>query len=210
MKQVALNVKTREAIGSTAVKRLRNEGQIPAVLYGESGVHHLQVDGDAFFAAWRKMAGRAALLELHTDGADESTFAIIREYQRNARTDKFEHVDLLEVVRGKDMEANIPVATIGTSFGVKNQQGVIEIQTHELGVRCRPSALPEEIDVDVTAMKVGDSLRVEDLPAIEGVIFIDHADLVVVSCVGASGGKSGDEETEDEAEAEETVVAPTD
>ena len=51
MKQVALNVKTRDALGSTAVKRLRNQGQIPAVLYGESGVHHLQVDAVAFFAA---------------------------------------------------------------------------------------------------------------------------------------------------------------
>jgi large subunit ribosomal protein L25 len=200
MKQVVLNVKTRDALGSAAVKRLRREGQIPAVLYGESGVHHVQVGAEAFFAAWRKMAGRATLLELHMDGAEESTFTILKDYQRNARTDRFEHLDLLEVVRGKDMEADIPVVTKGTAFGVKNQQGVLEINAHELNVRCRPRDLPEEILIDVTTLKVGDSLHVEDLPPIEGVTFNDPSDLVVVSCVGASGGKSGDEEEEESVE----------
>lgn len=207
MKQVALNVKSRDAVGSTAVKRLRAAGQIPAVIYGESGVHPLQVDADAFSLAWRKIAGRAALLELHTDGAEESTFAIIKEYQRNPRNDRFEHIDLLEIVRGKEMEAEIPVQTVGSAYGVKNQQGVLEIHAHELAVRCRPRDLPEEIDVDVTAMKVGDSIKVGDLPAIEGVLLTNDKDIVVVSCVGASGGKSGNEDAEEEAEATAEATA---
>lgn len=207
MKQVALNVKTRDSVGSTAVKRLRAAGLIPAVIYGESGVHHLQVAADEFSMAWRKIGGRATLLELHTDGAEDSTFAIIKDYQRNPRTDRFEHIDLLEIVRGKEMEADIPVHPIGTAFGVKNQQGVLEVHAHELGVRCRPRSLPEHIEVDVSALKVGDSLKVAELPAIEGVTYTDDADLVVVSCVGASGGKSGDEETEEASGVEEAETA---
>jgi large subunit ribosomal protein L25 len=202
MKQVALNVKTREAVGSTAVKRLRDAGLIPAVIYGESGVRHLQVSADEFALTWRKIGGRAALLELHTDGAEESTFAIIQEYQRNRQTDRFEHLDLREIVRGKDMEARIPVHTVGTSFGVKNQQGVLEVHAHELTVRCRPRALPESINVDVAALKVGESIRVGDLPALADVTLIDATDIVVVSCVGHSAGKSGAAE-----EAAETVQA---
>ncbi len=204
MKQVALNVKTREAIGSTAVKRLRAEGQIPAVIYGENGVRHLQIDAHAYAMAWRKIGGSAALIELHADGAEESTFAIVKDAQRDPRKDNWLHVDFLEVVRGKDMEAEIPVHAKGSAFGVRNQQGVLEINAQELLVRCRPRHLPEEIAVDVAALKVGDSLHVRDLPVIEGVTFIDDADLVVVSCVGASGGKSGDEES---AEAEPEVEA---
>lgn len=204
MKQVALNVKTRDAVGSTAVKRLRAEGLIPAVIYGESGVRHLQISADEFFLAWRKIAGRASLLELHTDGAEESTFAIIKEYQRNPRNDRFEHIDLLEIVRGKEMEADIPVHPVGAAFGVKNQQGVLEVHAHELGVRCRPRDLPEFISVDVTALKVGESLRVADLPAIEGVTMTNDKDLVVVSCVGHSAGSGGEEAGE---AAEEGVEA---
>lgn len=196
MKQVALNVKSRDAVGSSAVKRLRNAGQIPAVLYGENGSHPLVVDGVQFTQAWRKMAGAASLVELHMDGAEETTFAIIKEFQRDPRRDAFNHVDFFEIVRGKDMEAEIPVHTRGTAFGVKNEQGVVEINAHELTVRCRPRDLPEFIEVDVSALKVGESLHVRDLPAIDGVTFVADEDLVVVSCVGSSAGASGASEEE--------------
>ena len=210
MKQVALNAKTRSAVGTSAVNRLRAEGAIPAVLYGESGTQHLQIDARDFSQAWRSIGGRAALLEVHTDGAEESTFAIIREAQRDSMTDRFLHIDLFEIVRGKDMTAEIPVHPIGTAFGVKNQQGVLEVNTHEVEVRCRPRDLPEYITIDVSALKVGDSIKIGELTAIEGVTVLGDVDQVVVSCVGASGGKSGDEETaEAEAEAEETVAETT-
>lgn len=202
MKQVALNVKTRDAIGSSAVKRLRAAGQIPAVIYGESGAHPLVVDGTQFAQAWRTMAGSVSLIELHLDGAEETTFAIIKELQRDPRRDVFNHIDFFEIVRGKDMEAEIPVHTRGTAFGVKNEQGVVEINAHELTVRCRPRSLPEFIEVDVSALKVGESLHVRDLPAIEGVTFVTDEDLVVVSCVGSSAGASGVPEGEVEGAAE--------
>jgi large subunit ribosomal protein L25 len=198
MKQVALNVKSREAIGSSAAKRLRATGQIPAVIYGESGAHNLSVDADQFKLAWRKIAGSATLIELHLDGAEDTTFAIIKDYQRDPMRDNFEHIDFQEIVRGKDMEADIPVHSKGVANGVRNQQGVLEINAHELTVRCRPRDLPEFIEVDVTKLSVGDSLHVRDLPAIEGVTFVDDADLVVVSCVGSSSGASGASSDEEE------------
>lgn len=205
MKQVALNVKTRDALGTSGVKRLRDAGQIPAVLYGESGVSHLSIDAVAFATAWRSIGGRASLIELHADGDKESTFAIIKDTQRHSTKDHFLHVDFKEIVRGKEMEAEIPVITTGIAFGVKNEQGVVEINAHELPVRCRPSALPEAIRVDITALKVGDSIHLADLPVIEGVEFIGDTDLVIITCVGSSGGKSGAaaDVTEEVEEAEE-------
>lgn len=207
MKQVVLNVKTRSALGSSAVKRLRDSGQIPAVLYGESGVSHLEIDAVAFGSAWRSIGGRASLVELHADGEDEGTFAIIKDTQRHSTKDNFLHVDFLEIVRGQDMEAAIPVMTEGIAYGVKNEQGVVEINAHEVTVRCRPKDLPEAIVVDVTDLKVGDSVHLAQLAQMEGVTFIEDEELVLVSCVGSSGGKSGltDEETA-EAEAEEEAA----
>ncbi len=208
MKQVALKVKTRDALGRGPVNRLRAEGQIPAVVYGESGVRHLQVDAHEFSLAWRRIGNRASLLELHTEGTEETTFAIIKEFQRDAQSDQFLHIDLLEVVRGKEMEADIPVHTTGTPYGVKNEQGVLEVVTYELTVRCRPRDLPESIVVPVADLKVGDIVRVEDLAAIEGITFINDPELVVVACVGSSGGRSGDEAEEaEEVEEEETASA---
>lgn len=207
MKQVSLNVKTRDAVGSSSAKRLRAAGKIPAVIYGESGAHSLTVESEQFKQAWRKIAGGAALIELHLDGAEESSFAVIKDVQRHPRRDTFEHIDFQEVVRGKDMELDIPVHTKGIAFGVKNQQGVVEINANELRVRCRPRDLPEFIEVDVSALKVGESIHVSDLPKIEGVTLVEN-DLVVVSCVGSSAGASGATPAE-EAEAAEAAAKAT-
>lgn len=208
MKQVALNVKTRDAVGSSAAKRLRNAGQIPAVIYGESGAQALLVDSVQFSQAWRKIAGSATLLALHRDGAEESTFAIIKDFQRDPRKDTFNHIDFFEIVRGKEMEAEIPVHTHGTAYGVKNEQGVVEVSALEILVRCRPRDLPEFIEVDVTELKVGESIHVRDLPKIEGVTFVTDEDIVVISCVGSSAGASGasGEEAEGAAEVSEEAA----
>lgn len=201
MKQVSLNVKSRTEKGRNASKRLRGAGSIPAVIYGESGVRDLSVSQKEFSLAWRSVVGRAALIELHLDGAEESTFAIIQETQRNPRTDAFQHIDFKEVVRGKDMEAEIPVIAKGVSPGVKNG-GILEFHAETLTVRCRPRDLPEAIAVDVTQMQIGDSLHVRDLPAAEGLTILSDDDLVVVACVGSSGGASAAaDESDDEEEA---------
>ncbi|MCD8482755.1 MAG: 50S ribosomal protein L25 [Verrucomicrobia bacterium] len=190
MKQISIQASKRENIGGSWAKRQRTDGLVPAVLYGENGVRHIQLNNRAFKTSWRSIGGRAALLELHIDGEAETTFAIIQDVQRDTRTDAFLHVDFKEIVRGKDMEADIPVVAKGTSNGVKNQGGVLEIATHTLSVRCRPRNLPEAIEIDVSALNVGESLHLRDITAPEGVTFLDDADLVVVACVGSSSGAS--------------------
>src|SRR5690606_16217197 len=117
----------RVHLGRSASRQSRVSGSIPAVIYGESGVKHLSVSSNAFKLAWREVAGRAALIELHFDGEEESHFAIIQEVQRDACTDSFKHIDFKEVVRGHEMEAKIPVRTRGISPGVKNLGGVLEV-----------------------------------------------------------------------------------
>jgi large subunit ribosomal protein L25 len=202
MKQIPLKSKTREGSGRTASRQNRQNGEIPAVIYGESGVRHLIIDAHEFMMAHRKFSGSAALIELQPEEG-ESTFAVIQEIQRNTRTDAFLHIDFREIVRGKDMEADIPVKTQGTADGVRNFGGVLEVNAHHIRVRCRPRNLPEFILIDVTKLGIGDSIHLSDLQSAEGVTYLGDDDLVLASCVGASGGSGGTEETEEAAVAAE-------
>lgn len=207
MKQITLNTKPRTELGRTASKHMRQQGIIPAIIYGESGVRHLTLDAHEFAMAFRNFAGTAALLELKEEGG-ESHYAIIQELQRNPRTDAFIHIDFKEIVRGKEMETDIPVQTRGTADGVRNYGGVLEISTHTLRVRCRPRDLPEAIVVDVTKLEIGKSIHLSEVDAPEGVTFLGDPELVLVACVGASAGASGAEEEEgEEAEAAEGEAA---
>ncbi|MEX0332497.1 MAG: 50S ribosomal protein L25 [Puniceicoccaceae bacterium] len=203
MKQITLNTKPRTEMGRTASKHLRQQGIVPAIIYGESGVRHLTLDAHEFGMAYRKFSGTAALIELKEEGGD-SHYAIIQELQRNPRTDAFVHIDFKEIVRGKEMETDIPVTTRGTADGVKNYGGVLEISTQLLRVRCRPRDLPEAIVVDVTELEIGKSIHLSEVEAPEGVTFLGDPELVLIACVGASAGASGAEE--EEAEGEEVAA----
>lgn len=181
MKQLSLNVSTRDNSGRTASTRLRDAGQIPAVLYGPTGVRHLTIDGSDFRKLWKQVAGRTALIELVSEGA-ESALSIIQETQRDPRTDAFMHIDFKEILRGRDMHASVAVHTEGESFGVRNEGGVLEIQLHDVQIRCRPRHLPEMIVVDVTELHAGQTIKVKDLPVLEGVTYESDSELVVIAC----------------------------
>ena len=206
MKQITLNTSPRTDLGRTASKHMRQNGSIPAVIYGESGSRNLVLNAHEFAMAYRKFSGSAALLELKSEKGDDATYAIIQELQRNPRNDAFVHVDFKEIVRGKDMEVDIPVHTKGTADGVRNYGGVLELSAHTLRVRCRPRDLPEFIEIDVTGLEIGKSIHLEEITAPEGVTFLDEGDLVLVACVGASAGASGLTEEEEEAAAEEAAA----
>jgi large subunit ribosomal protein L25 len=208
MKQITIKTKNRTEYGRTASKHMRQGGTIPAVIYGESGSRNLAVDAHDFAMAYRKFAGSVALIELKFEENDEAHYAIIQELQRNSRTDAFLHIDFKEIVRGKDMEADIPVHTRGTADGVRNYGGVLEVGAHTLRVRCRPRHLPEFIDIDVTKLGIGKVIHLSEIEAPEGVTFLDDPELVVVGCVGASSGASAEDEegaAEDEEGAEEAA-----
>lgn len=205
MKQIKLTVQDREAQGRSANHRLRKAGQIPAIVYGPSGNRQLTINEHAFQGIWKQIAGRNALVELFfgKEDSEDSLFSIIQDVHRDTMTDRFLHIDFKEIVRGQDMEADVYIYAKGEANGVKNQGGVLEQQLKEVGVRCRPRALPEYIEVDVSALNIADSIHVRDLPEIEGVTFTSDPDLVVFAVSGHSEEKA---EGEGDAEAEEAVT----
>ncbi|MBI5771340.1 MAG: 50S ribosomal protein L25 [Verrucomicrobia bacterium] len=182
--QLALNVTPRAQTGRSASRRLRKANRVPAILYGKhTKPESLSVDGPEFVRLLKTVAGRAVLIELARGDKADRPLTFLQEVQRHPMTDKYLHIDLQEVKPEEAFEIRVPVTVTGESFGVKNQSGVLEIATHLLRVRCLPKNLPESIVVDVTELKVGETIKVQQLKSIAGVQFLDTLGQPVVSCV---------------------------
>lgn len=181
MKQLKLKVSQRKTSGSAESGRLRKQGKIPAVIYGKSGVQHVLVDEPDFRKLMRAAAGSASLLEL-SDDQGGSKLTLIKEIQRNPIKDNVMHVDFQEVSPNEPMHAVVPVHIVGESYGVKNENGVLEAHMHSINIRCLPKHLPEYIEVNIDDLHAGHSIHVKDIKAIEGVSFLEDAGTTIVSC----------------------------
>ena len=175
MKQINLNTTSRTDVGGNSAKRYRKSGQIPAVIYGESGEKNLLIDEKELAVALKAISGK--------DGT-ESRYAMLKDVERNPITDKVIHVDFVEVVRGKPMHAVLPLHFAGEADapGVKNENGIVEIHEHEVRVKCRPRDLPEMITIDISKMHVGEAIHLKDVVPPEGVEFTSNLEDILVTC----------------------------
>jgi len=182
--QYKLKVTPRSQTGRSASRRLRKTNQIPAILYGKhSNPETLSIDGPEFGRLVKSIAGKAALIELDRNGGDSKTLTFLQEIQRDPMTDRYVHVDLHEVKADERFDIRDKVQPVGESHGGKNQSGVLETPTFALRVRCLPKDLPPVVEVDVTELKVGETIHVGEIKPIPGVEFLDAKHQPVVSCV---------------------------
>jgi large subunit ribosomal protein L25 len=182
--QLTLNVYSRTQTGRSASRRLRKANRVPAILYGKhTSPEKIALEGTELVKLLKAVVGRSVLIELKHPDRPEKALSILQEIQRDPITDKYLHVDLHEVKSDEKFEIEVPVHIFGESFGVKNESGVLEIASHTLKVRCLPKDLPAFISVDVTPLKVGETIKVAEMKPIPGVDFLDHKGQPVVSCV---------------------------
>lgn len=184
MKQINLKTTSRTQVGGNSAKRYRKSGQVPAVIYGESGEKNLLIDAKELSVALKSVIGKAVLIDMSFSDGTESRYAMVKAVDRHPITDQPIHVDFVEVVRGKPMHAVLPLHFKGEAeaYGVKNENGVIEIHEREVRVRCRPRDLPEMIEIDVTSLKVGEALHLKDVVPPTGVEFTENPDMLLVTC----------------------------
>lgn len=182
MKQINLKTTSRTQVGGNSAKRYRKSGQVPAVIYGESGEKHLLINNKDLSAALKSVAGKAVLIEMTFDDGTESRYAMLKDVERHPISEAPLHVDFVEVVRGKPMHAVLPLHFTGEAYGVKNENGVIEIHEHEVRVKCRPRDLPEMIVIDISNLKVGEGIHLKDVKAPEGVEFTSDLGDLLVTC----------------------------
>jgi len=185
MKQnLVLNVASRAQSGRSASRRLRKANRVPAILYGKhTSPEMLAVDGPEFTRLLKALGGRSILIELAREGKSEKALSFLQEVQRDPITERYLHVDLQEVKADETFEIRVRIQIAGESFGVKNQSGVLEVATQQLRIRCLPKDLPESIVIDVTELKVGETIKISELKPVPGVKFLDPKGQPVVSCV---------------------------
>ena len=182
MQQYTLKIATRENTGRGVARRLRAEGQIPASLYGQGNARSISVSAVDFRDLNRQIGGGAALVEL-TDEKGDSALCLVQEVQYHAVKSSIDHIDFQEVERGNAFTTKVPVHLIHEAdcVGVKNDGGVLDHKSHEVEIRCRPSKLPESVEVDVSALAVGGAIHIRDLPVLDEVEYLGEPDQVIVS-----------------------------
>jgi large subunit ribosomal protein L25 len=166
-----LTIKRRNATGKEVAKRLRRAGAVPAVLYDGQKAETVTVDPKAVLRMIHGREGTTQLLTLKFDGeaGNGARLAIIRELQFDPVTEQLLHVDLQEVAADRAITVHVTVRPVGEAAGVREQKGILNLVLYELAVSCLPTAIPERIDADVSALMIGDVLKVADLRAPEGV-----------------------------------------
>jgi len=197
-KQVKLTARPRSESGRNAVKSVRARGSVPAVIYG----HHktpanLEVSHRELEILLSHAVGENILVDLEIqDGSNKSNqLSLIQEVQRHTLRHQILHVDFQAVSMTEKISADITIEPFGEADGVKNFGGLLEQSMRSISIRCLPQDLPEIIKVDVSALKVGDSIHVRDLPLPKGVEADVDSELTVfiVAEPAVAAGSTGSE-----------------
>jgi large subunit ribosomal protein L25 len=169
MSHATLNASTSRDKGSSNSRRLRLAGSIPAVVYGE-GVSPLPiaVDAKSFRTAVSGQQGLNSLIELDADG--QKFLVMAREIQRHPVRGTVAHIDFQVVDPNEPVVAEVPLHIIGDAVEVRHADWEVDQQMFSIEVRTRPDQIPTHIDVDITELKVGGTIRVEELVLPKGVV----------------------------------------
>jgi len=187
MATVSLAAKTRDTIGTGNARKLRQNGEVPAVIYGHSrNAQSLSLNARELEKLLTQIAGTSTVVELSLDGKTART--LIREVQRHPFKKQIIHVDFQELVAGEKVTLRVPLRFHGTPIGVRENGGILEETMHQISLRVDPASIPDHIDVDVTAIAIGHSIHIRDLKLPEGAEIMDDEDatLALVSAPRAA------------------------
>ncbi|MCP3996055.1 MAG: 50S ribosomal protein L25 [bacterium] len=181
MEQVTLRAQPRVVFGTRPSKRLRREGLVPATVYGtDANAKSITVDGRELYSALHTEAGRNALINVDIEG-DEKVLAVAREVQRHPVRGEVIHLDLIQISLDTAISAEVGVEYIGTPIGVREDGGFVEAIAGTVNIEALPTAIPGSIVMDIEGLYTGDTLKVSDLPEIEGVVYTDDLDRPLVT-----------------------------
>ena len=182
--RVKLQVKERDRRGSAEARRLRREGFIPGVLYGSGKQPHaISIPERELRRVLTGQGGLHAILDVVLDGQKTTHASILKDYQQDPIRGHISHVDLQEVRLDQPIQATVTVQLIGEPAGVK-EGGVLSQVQREIRVEALPMEIPEHIDLDVSGMAIGDTLRLADLGVLDGVTYLDDPEETVLASVG--------------------------
>ena len=177
--QVKLSARPRSLAGRNAVKQVRANGAVPAVIYGAHETPaNLEVDRKALQTILSHAASEHVLVELEIAGAGNK-LSLIQEVQHHPVRGDILHVDFHAVSMTETITSEVPIEPTGEAAGVKTGGGLLQQQVRALEIECLPQNLPDVLVVDVSALEIGDSIHVKDITLPQGVTAITDGDITV-------------------------------
>jgi large subunit ribosomal protein L25 len=181
--ETTLEAVRRNRFGKNEAGRIRREGQIPGVLYGESReAEPIAVDPKALVRILRSQSGVNTLISLKVD-SDDATRVLVKEYQIHPMDHKLLHVDFYRVAMDKVLRVTVPVHLTGEAKGVKVEGGVLDFVHRDIVLECLPADIPEHITIDVSELGLHDGVRVRDIPTDGKWKALSDADMLIVHVV---------------------------
>ncbi len=200
MKSIEVVGFERKDVGTKFSKQLRAEGNVPCVLYGADD--HVHFSAPMYLFKDLVYTPEAYLVKLNIEGTEYD--AIMQDIQFHPVSEMILHVDFFRITKGTYVKMDIPVKTVGASEGVK-AGGVLYVKNRKLKVRALPKDLPDFIEVDITNLTLGSSLKVEDIE-VEGLEFVMNGKVTVIQITVPRTAKV-DDEGEEGVEGEEGAEA---
>jgi large subunit ribosomal protein L25 len=197
--QVKLTARKRTLVGRNAIKKIKEKGLVPGVIYGsQEEPIALQVDGRELTSVLAHASSEHVLVELEIVDGSESTnrLALIQEVQHHPLKRELLHVDFHAVSATEKIVSEVPIEAVGEALGVRTFGGLLEYSLRTLEVECYPQDLPDIVRIDVTNLSIGESLHVRDIQLPTGVEAITDEDLTVVSVVASRVGEEVTETAE--------------
>ncbi len=194
---VEIQVEIREPGSSNQARRLRRDGKIPAVLYGEDrDPRSIVVNPRDLVRILTSDQGENTILSLSV-GDGQGQTALIHDYQVDPISHRILHADFKRISMDVEVEVQVPVHILGEPLGVRRDGGVLDQVVRELTVRCLPGAIPDSFDIDVSKLEIGDSVHVSDIVAPEGVVIDEDMEQTIANVAPPQELELETEEEED-------------
>jgi large subunit ribosomal protein L25 len=196
MKSIEIKGTPRTDLGSKFATRLRNEGQVPCVVYGGQEPIHFYTDNKSF----KVIAYTPDVYAVTINLGDRSVKAVMQDLQFHPVTDNILHADFIELVDGKAVQVDLPINLMGTARGVRNG-GRLKQNMRKLTVKALPQDLPASIDINMEPLRIGQSIKVEDIKKAGNYEFMNSGGAVIVSIATSRKAVADVEEDADGEEA---------
>jgi large subunit ribosomal protein L25 len=196
MEQVAIEGFVRKPSGKGGARTTRRTGNIPGIFYGpETEPIPIQVAKSTLEKTLKKQTRENLLYQLTIKGNDQDVVktVMLKELQKNPVDREILHLDFYEVSLFKNIDVTVGLKIIGKATGVE-KGGVLQEISRDLEIRCLPTNIPNHIEVDVTALDIGDSIHAGDIKLPEGILILSDAHLTLVSVVPPMEEKPAAEE----------------
>ncbi|MES0445195.1 MAG: 50S ribosomal protein L25/general stress protein Ctc [Desulfobacterales bacterium] len=207
MELIELNANIRTTVGNGPARRLRQSGQLPAVLYGPGAEPVLlSVNISDFDQVLKKSGASQLLLNLVIqDDETHTRSAMVKELQTHPVSRDFLHVDFYEIAMDRKIKVKVPIVTTGMAKGVE-LGGVLQIVRREIEVLCLPFEVPESIEIDIADLDIGDSIHVGDISLEGEVELLGEENFTIVTLLSPKLEEEEEPTEEEEEEAEEAAV----